>query len=122
VTRGEIGAIRIGQAETWFQIPRALADKYAATAARTGETEGDEQPLIIERSEAGPREAARTNRQRRPSRSTADRAFVKAKPPVRGFAKPDKAASHKVQPGPGPGAKHGKPAHKHKRKPKPTHS
>ncbi|HEY6964522.1 MAG TPA: DEAD/DEAH box helicase, partial [Erythrobacter sp.] len=58
VTRGEIGAIRIGQAETYFQIPRALADKYAATALRTGETEGDEQPLIIERSEAGPREAA----------------------------------------------------------------
>lgn len=109
VTRGEIGAIRIGQAETYFQIPRALADKYAATALRTGETEGDEQPLIIERSEAGPREAARTNRQRRPSRSSADNAFVKAKPPARGFAKPGNGP-HK------PGAS-GKPAHhKHKRK------
>ena len=98
VTRGEIGAIRIGQAETYFQIPRALADKYAATAARTGEGEGDEESVRIERSDAGPREAARSNRQLRPSRSNADNAFVKAKPPARGFAKP------------------GKPAHKNKRK------
>jgi ATP-dependent RNA helicase DeaD len=104
VTRGEIGAIRIGQAETWFQIPRALADKYAATAARTGETQGDEESVRIERSDAGPREAARNNRQRRPSRSGVDNAFVKAKPPARGFAKP------------GTGPKPGKPGHKHKRK------
>ena len=45
--RGEIGAIRIGQAETYFQIPRALADKYAATAARTGQNEGEEEVLLI---------------------------------------------------------------------------
>jgi ATP-dependent RNA helicase DeaD len=112
VTRGEIGAIRIGQAETWFQIPRAIADKYAAAAARTAETEGDEQPLVIERSDAGPREAARSNRQRRPSRSSADNAFVKAKPAPWGEAKPGN--------GHGPG----KPAHArkngHKRKFKPT--
>jgi ATP-dependent RNA helicase DeaD len=112
VTRGEIGAIRIGQAETWFQIPRAIADKYAAAAARTAETEGDEQPLVIERSDAGPREAARNNRQRRPSRSSADNAFVKAKPAPWGGAKPGN--------GHGPG----KPAHArkngHKRKFKPT--
>ena len=84
--------------------PRALAEKYAATAARTGETQGDEEMVRIERSDAGPREAARSNRQLRPSRSNADNAFVKAKPPARGFAKP------------GNGPKPGKPAHKHKRK------
>ena len=105
VTRGEIGAIRIGQAETWFQIPRAIADKYAATAARTGQAEGDDEPLLIERSEAGPREAARTNRQRRPSRSTPDHAFAKAKPAARKFVK-----------GPGGDPRPGKPANKHKRK------
>jgi len=99
VTRGEIGAIRIGQAETWFQIPRAIADKYAATAARTGQTEGDEEPLLIERSDAGPREAARHNRQRRPSRSTADNAFVKAKPPARGFGKGPKGNPRPTQGG-----------------------
>jgi ATP-dependent RNA helicase DeaD len=110
VARGEIGAIRIGQAETWFQIPRALADKYAATAARTGQSEGDEEVLVIERSDAGPREVARTNRQRRPSRSGNDSGFVKAKPAGRAFAKPEVG-----KPGPGKGA-----AHKHKRKFKPS--
>jgi ATP-dependent RNA helicase DeaD len=110
VTRGEIGAIRIGQAETWFQIPRALADKYAATAARTGQSEGDEEVLVIERSDAGPREVARTNRQRRPSRSGNDSGFVKAKPAGRAFAKPEGG-----KPGPGKSA-----PHKHKRKFKPS--
>jgi ATP-dependent RNA helicase DeaD len=110
VTRGEIGAIRIGQAETWFQIPRALADKYAATAARTGQSEGDEEVLVIERSEAGPREVARTNRQRRPSRSGNDSGFVKAKPVGRAFPKPEGG-----KPRPGKGA-----PHKHKRKFKPS--
>jgi len=112
ITRNEIGAIRIGQAETYFQVPRAIADKYAAAAARTAE--GEEDAVPIERSDAGPREAARTNRQRRPSRSAADNAFVKAKAPARKFAKASGAAARPVPPGPGP--KPGKPAHKHKRK------
>ena len=111
VTRGEIGAIRIGQDETYFQIPRALAEKYAATAARTFAAEGDDEPLVIERSDAGPREAARYNRQRRPSRSGNDAGFVKAKPlGNRGFAK-DGANK--------PGFGKGGP-HKHKRKFKPN--
>lgn len=105
ITRNEIGAIRIGQAETYFQIPRAIADKYAAAAARTAEAEGPEEALLIERSDAGPREAARSNRQRRPSRSSADNAFVKAKPVGRNFkgkpsARPGKPASHKHKRGP----------------------
>lgn len=112
VTRSEIGAIRIGQAETYFQIPRAIADKYAAAAARTAE--GEDDALLIERSDAGPREAARSNRQRRPSRSAADNAFVKAKPVARKFAGNGPAAPRPPHPGSGP--KPGKPAHKHKRK------
>jgi ATP-dependent RNA helicase DeaD len=112
VTRSEIGAIRIGQADTWFQIPRAIADKYAAAAARTAE--GEDDALLIERSEAGPREAARSNRQRRPSRSAADKAFVKVKPAARKFAGNGPAAPRPPHPGSGP--KPGKPAHKHKRK------
>ncbi len=110
ITRNEIGAIRIGQAETYFQIPRTIADKYAAAAARTGEMDGEEEALLIERSEAGPREAARSNRQLRPSRSSADNAFVKAKPSPRKFNNGNTG----VKPGSGP--KPGKPAHKHKRK------
>jgi ATP-dependent RNA helicase DeaD len=115
VTRSEIGAIRIGQAETYFQIPRAIADKYAAAAARTGaaERESEGEALVIERSESGPREAARNNRQRRPSRSTPDAGFIKAKPPGRNFAK-----THHNRPGQpaSAGPRPGKPAHKHKRK------
>ena len=112
VTRSEIGAIRIGQTDTWFQIPRAIADKYAAAAARTAE--GEDDALLIERSEAGPREAARSNRQRRPSRSAADNAFVKAKPVGRKIAGNGPAAPRPPHTGSGP--KPGKPAHKHKRK------
>lgn len=112
VTRSEIGAIRIGQADTWFQIPRAIADKYAAAAARTAEIEDD--ALLIARCEAGPREAARSNRQRRPSRSAADNAFVKAKPVARKFAGNGPAAARPLHPGSGP--KPGKPARKHQRK------
>ena len=119
ITKNEIGAIRIGQAETYFQIPRAIADKYAAAAARTGEAQSEEEAVRIERSDSGPREAARSNRQLRPSRSNADNGFVKAKPVGRGFGKPGGGA----RPAPGPGGggpKPGKPAHKFKRKFKQT--
>jgi len=114
ITRNEIGAIRIGQAETYFQIPRTIADKYAAAAARTGESEGEEEALLIERSDAGPREAARTNRQRRPSRSSADNAFVKAKPVGKSFAKKKHAAPGHGAPAPNAGT--GAPGQKHKPK------
>ena len=42
VTRDEIGAIRIGQAETAFQIPRAIADRFFAAVRRTAGADGDE--------------------------------------------------------------------------------
>jgi ATP-dependent RNA helicase DeaD len=102
VTRDVIGAIRIGQAETYFQIPRTIAERFADAAARTGQNEGDEEALVIERSDTGPREAARHNRQMRPSRSTADKPFVKAKPAGKSFAR---------KPGGAAGAPGGKPWH-----------
>jgi len=116
VTRGEIGAIRIGQHETFVQIPRAIADRFAAAAARTGEAEGEEAALVIARSDTGPREAARSNRQRRPSRSNADTGFVKVKPVGKGAArKPPRPAAAPATPGakphrsrkPGPGRPQG---------------
>ena len=73
VTRAEIGAIRIAANETWFQVPRALARKFAASVARTADPGGeDESGVRIELAEgspaASPREQARANaRQRRPS-------------------------------------------------------
>ncbi|GGD74495.1 DEAD/DEAH box helicase [Croceicoccus mobilis] len=61
ITRAEIGAIRIGPNETHFQVPTAIADKFAATLHRTAGDEGDRDALLIEPSD-GPREAARENR------------------------------------------------------------
>jgi ATP-dependent RNA helicase DeaD len=119
VTRGEIGAIRIGQAETYFQIPRAIADKYAAAAARTGaaERESEGEALVIERSDSGPREAARHNRQMRPSRSTPDAGFIKPKPAGKSFARkpngPSGTQGAKPWHGKKPGPK-GNPQRKHR--------
>lgn len=64
VSRNEIGAIRIGPQESFVQIPRAIADKFADAARRTGEQEREagEESLGIERSATGPREMARHNR------------------------------------------------------------
>jgi ATP-dependent RNA helicase DeaD len=64
VTRGEIGAIRIGPEETFVQIPRAIAGKFAAALVRTAATEAEagEEVLSIEPSDTGPREMARENR------------------------------------------------------------
>jgi ATP-dependent RNA helicase DeaD len=47
ITKQQIGAIRIGAAETQFQVPRAAADKFAAAVARTAAAEDD--GLLIER-------------------------------------------------------------------------
>ena len=87
ITRNEIGAIRIGHNETFFQIPRPIAEKFADAAARTAISEGDEAPVTIERSEGGPREAARDNRKRAPSRDNAAAPRVRAKPPFKTFDK-----------------------------------
>jgi ATP-dependent RNA helicase DeaD len=62
ITKNEVGAIRIAANETYFQVPSAIAKKFSAALARTAATEGDEQSVRIEPSEAGPREQARENR------------------------------------------------------------
>ena len=59
ITRNEIGAIRIGPSETWFQIPSTIAAKFAAGVARTANAGGeDENGLRIEAG-AGKRRAPR---------------------------------------------------------------
>lgn len=62
VTRNEIGAIRIGGEETFFQIPSALAAKVEDAIQRTAASEDKERPVSIQRSERGPRIQARANR------------------------------------------------------------
>ncbi|WP_374408000.1 DEAD/DEAH box helicase [Pelagerythrobacter sp.] len=65
ITRNEIGAIRIGQGETHFQIPRAVADTFARAAAKTAGDDGDGSDLAIERATEPPRATARTNNRKK---------------------------------------------------------
>ena len=60
ITRNEIGAIRISANETFFQIPRPLAAKFAAALKRTAQDGSDEGGVMIEPSNETPRDAART--------------------------------------------------------------
>ncbi len=64
ITRNEIGAIRIGADDTHFQIPRTIADKFAAATQRTAGTETDEENIRFEVSKDGPRMAARDNKKK----------------------------------------------------------
>ncbi len=64
ITRNEIGAIRIGASETHFQVPRAIAGKFADALVRTANSEGEEQSVRIEPAESTPREEARENRRK----------------------------------------------------------
>jgi ATP-dependent RNA helicase DeaD len=76
ITRNEIGAIRIAAGETLFEIPRAVAGKFAAALKRTAGGDADgEGEVMIEPVEGKPRDAARANRRPGP-------------PPVRHKAKP----------------------------------
>lgn len=63
VSRQEIGAIRIAPNETWFQVPRAIAERFAEAVRRTADPKGeDENGIHIEAAPDGPREVARDNR------------------------------------------------------------
>ncbi|MGB3167563.1 MAG: DEAD/DEAH box helicase [Alteraurantiacibacter sp.] len=62
ITRNEIGAIRIGQHETWFQVPRAVAGKVADAVSRTASGEDEQDAIAITESAEGPRIEGRQNR------------------------------------------------------------
>ena len=62
ITRNEIGAIRIGQHESWFQVPRAVAAKFADTVQRTASPEDEQDAIAILEAPDGPRVEARQNR------------------------------------------------------------
>ncbi len=61
ITRNEIGAIRIGPGETFFQVPRPIAERFADAVARTAGSE-DGGDILIEVSAESPRDMARGNR------------------------------------------------------------
>ncbi|WP_340586266.1 DEAD/DEAH box helicase [Erythrobacter alti] len=118
ITRNEIGAIRIGPAETYFQIPRNVADKFADAVARTAGSDGDEEVVTIESSASGPPDGPHGKGNRRNSRSNADGPRVRPKPSGKRFDKPRKhgGKKHDAKPhdaGAKPPKKHrkgGKPA------------
>jgi ATP-dependent RNA helicase DeaD len=96
ITRNEIGAIRVGQTESWFQIPRALAAKFDETLQRTIASDDEQDAIWIERSAEGPRVEARNNRKHGAPR-------VKANPIGKGKAgKPRSAPQRGGKTGEGP--------------------
>ena len=62
ITRNEIGAIRIGQHESWFQVPRAVAAKVADAIGRTASPDDEQDAIAIVEAPDGPRVEARANR------------------------------------------------------------
>jgi ATP-dependent RNA helicase DeaD len=87
VTRGEIGAIRIGQNETYFQIPTAAAGKFAAAVKRTADpTAEDERGITIEASAEAPRDVAKGRRRDNAGAAHGGPPRVHRKGPPRGHA------------------------------------
>ena len=90
ITRNEIGAIRIGPNITHFQVPRAIAGKFAAALQRTHDVDGGD--VRIEPSPDSPGEAP--HRQRGPRQANGDNAQRK-------FAKGNPRKPHRKGHGPG---------------------
>ncbi|OYY63648.1 DEAD/DEAH box helicase [Sphingomonas sp. 28-62-11] len=93
ITKNEIGAIRIGANETFFQIPRAAAAKFKDSLKRTAGGSDDDGGVEIEASATGPAAEGGNDRHKRGG------------PPVKRFgAKPTGG-----RPGGPPGARPGGP-------------
>ena len=90
ITRNEIGAIRIGQQETHFQVPRAVAGKFSDALARTAGAEGED-AVRIEQAPSGPEAGTRgdhgaaTLRRRPPGQGSPPK---RSGPPPRGPRSP----------------------------------
>jgi ATP-dependent RNA helicase DeaD len=67
VTREEIGAIRIGPAETFVQIPRPVAARFAAAAAKSSHGGDDESGIAITASDGPPQMPRGAPRGRQPN-------------------------------------------------------
>jgi len=80
ITKNEVGAIRIAQNETMFEIPRAAAGRFAAALKRTAGSD-DEGGVQFEPAAGPPRDAARPTRIAPPRRDAPPHAQRhKAKP------------------------------------------
>ncbi len=63
ITKNEIGAIRIGPAETLFDIPRGIAARFAEAIKRTAKDDPDD-GVIIDAIPGNPRETSRDNKKK----------------------------------------------------------
>jgi ATP-dependent RNA helicase DeaD len=54
ITKAEVGAIRIGPAETQFDVPRAIADRFVASWKRTAGKGDDESNIALAPVQGGP--------------------------------------------------------------------
>ncbi|WEK46447.1 MAG: DEAD/DEAH box helicase [Candidatus Andeanibacterium colombiense] len=107
ITRNEIGAIRIGANETFFQVPRPIAGKFGAALSRTANSEDEQDRILIEQSASGPQEDARGDRQRGgPNQSAHHSGGAPHKPRV--HRKGPSSGPYKGPPK-GPGKEGGKP-------------
>jgi ATP-dependent RNA helicase DeaD len=85
VTKNEVGAIKIGQHDTMFNVPRVVAERFAAAVKRTANDDPDD-GVVIEMMADSPRDAARQNAhdagpQRREARQSDGRQSDGRKPP-----------------------------------------
>ncbi len=102
ITRNEIGAIRIGQQETYFQIPRAIAGKFAEAIVATAGNEEDGGYVAIAPSTEPPRMAARENARRGKPNGPASARPFKPKPHAGAQPKPHAPAHGRPKPRPKP--------------------
>ncbi|MEZ5680097.1 MAG: DEAD/DEAH box helicase [Erythrobacter sp.] len=84
ITRNEIGAIKVGQFETFFQVPRAVAAKFADAVERTASPDDEQDAIQIVESAEGPRFEARQNRRDNGAGKAHVRPLGKGKPPFAG--------------------------------------
>lgn len=63
ITKGEVGAIRIGPSETLFQIPAAVAGRFTAAVRRTASDDPDSDGAIPIHPAAGPPQRGRPERE-----------------------------------------------------------
>ena len=95
VTRNEIGAIRVGQVETHFQIPRALADRFSDALQKTANGDDEQDRITIEPASEPPRDTARSNRREHRPDQRGDGVQVR---PFRGKGKPGDRKPNDRQP------------------------
>ncbi len=101
VSKQEIGAIRIGPKETMFNIPRAIADRFAEAVQRSANADGeDDSGVAITPAPDGPTYPPRREKggDKRPPRSTLGRAPGGDRDPRRPAGPRDKTERYKPKP------------------------